>query len=143
MQYYLKALHNYANFNGRSNRQDYWMFFLFNVIFAIVAMILDRLLGTTFKMEGIYGGAQTMPYGYIYLAYALFMLIPGLAIGVRRLHDVGKSGWFMFICLIPLIGAIWLLVLFCTEGKRGDNEYGPDPNAGATDRQFVNTSDNL
>ena len=61
------------------------------------------------------------------LSLALF--IPGLAVGVRRLHDVGKSGWFTFIVIIPLFGVIWLLVLACTEGNHGDNQYGPDPKA--------------
>ena len=62
-----------------------------------------------------------------YLIYALFMFIPGLAVAVRRLHDVGKSGWWYFIALVPLIGGIWLIVLFATEGTRGNNEYGADP----------------
>nr|WP_302052016.1 DUF805 domain-containing protein [Hymenobacter sp. BRD128] len=67
--------------------------------------------------------------GLLYGLYSLALLIPSLAVGVRRLHDVGKSGFFMLIAFVPLVGAIWLLVLFCTEGTRGDNEYGPDPKA--------------
>lgn len=94
------------------------MFILFNMIFAIVAMILDNVLGLTIA---------PMPYGAIYFIYTLAVLVPSLAVSVRRLHDVGKSGWFLLIALIPLVGGIWLLVLDCTEGKRGLNEYGPDP----------------
>ncbi|QJX46420.1 DUF805 domain-containing protein [Hymenobacter taeanensis] len=118
MQYYLHALRNYAVFQGRARRKEYWMFTLFHIIFAIVAMVADVVLGTA--MDGI-------GYGPVYMLYALAMFIPGLAVSVRRLHDVNKSGWFMFIVLIPLVGAIWLLVLDCTEGTRGDNQYGADP----------------
>ena len=121
MDYFLQALRNYAVFSGRARRKEYWMFALFNIIFTFAAMFADHLMGMTIGGTG---------YGFIYMAYSLGMLIPGLAVGVRRLHDVGKSGWFMFIILVPLAGAIWLLVLACTEGTRDDNEYGPDPKGG-------------
>ena len=109
---------NYANFTGRARRSEYWYYTLANLIFAIIAMIIDNITGLKI-------GA--LPYGYVYLMYGLAVIIPGLAVAVRRLHDVGKSGWFFFIVLIPLIGAIWLLILFCTEGESGENQYGPDP----------------
>ena len=96
------------------------MFALFEIIFAIVAIVLDHLLGTDPAGPGA---------GYIYSLFSLAMLIPGLAVMVRRLHDVNKSGWFFFIVFIPLVGAIWLLVLMCTEGTRNDNQYGSDPKA--------------
>ncbi len=118
MNWYLAVLKNYAVFSGRARRKEYWMFVLFNMIFAIVAMILDNVLGIA--MEGI-------GYGPIYGLYVLAMLIPSIAVGVRRLHDVGKSGWFMFIALIPIVGAIWLLILVCTDGIAGSNEYGANP----------------
>lgn len=120
MEYFLQALRNYTVFSGRSRRREYWMFALFNFIFAIAAGLADRMMGMSIGGTG---------YGYVYMLYSLAMFIPGLAVGVRRLHDVGKSGWFMFIIFVPLVGAIWLLVLACTEGTRGDNEYGPDPKA--------------
>ncbi len=126
MEWYLKVLRKYADFSGRARRKEYWMFVLFNMIFMIAAMLLDKLLGTTFKMDTGYG-TQALPYGYLYLLYGLAVLVPSLAVGVRRLHDLGKSGWMLLISLIPLIGAIWLLVLFVTEGTRGENSYGPDP----------------
>ena len=119
MKYYIEALKNFANFAGRADRQQYWMFFLFNLIFAVVASILDRVLGLSFHMNGI-----SLGYGWIYLAYALVVLIPGLSAGVRRLHDINKSGWMLLVVLIPIAGAIWLLVLLCTEGTRGPNKYG-------------------
>lgn len=118
MNWYLAVLKKYAVFSGRARRKEYWMFFLFNLIFAIVAAILDNVLGTT-----IAGGG----YGVIYILYCLAVLLPGLAVAVRRLHDVQKSGWFLFIVLIPIIGAIWLLVLMCTDGNPGKNEYGANP----------------
>lgn len=81
-------------------------------------MILDNVTGLTFGNIG---------YGPLYSVIALGTIIPGLAVLVRRLHDVGKSGWFFFIILIPIIGSIWLLVLLCTEGESGTNQYGSDP----------------
>jgi uncharacterized membrane protein YhaH (DUF805 family) len=118
MKYYLEVLKKYATFSGRARRSEYWYFVLFNFIFMLVAMGLDNLLGTT---------VSVLPYGYFYFALAIAMLIPGLAVFVRRMHDIGKSGWWYFIAFIPLVGAIWLLVLCCTEGVSGDNEYGADP----------------
>ena len=123
MQYYLHVIKNYALFSGRARRSEYWYFILFNVIFAIVAMIIDRLIGDDFTVNTS-AGIIAEPFGYL---YALFVFVPGLAVSVRRLHDVGKSGWFFLIALIPIIGSIWLLVLFCTNGNPGDNQYGPNP----------------
>ena len=122
MQYYISVLKHYATFSGRARRKEYWMFVLFNFIFLMVAAIADEMLGINFKIMG-----TGMFYGYIYLIYALFTFIPSLSVLIRRLHDVNKSGWFIFICLIPLIGAIWMLVLLCTDGTPGVNKYGPNP----------------
>lgn len=124
MEWYLKVMRQYADFSGRARRKEYWMFILFNIIFAIVAMILDNVLGIAFGQIG---------YGPIYVIYALAVLLPGLAVTVRRLHDVGKSGWMYFIVLIPIIGAIWILVLMCTEGDSGSNEYGSNPKDAAAE----------
>ena len=103
MNYYFKVLQNYATFNGRARRSEYWYFFLFNVIIAFVL--------------GFIGGLTEMTFlGNI---YSLAVLIPGIAVGVRRMHDVGKSGWFL---LIP----IYNLILAFTEGEKGTNQYGAD-----------------
>jgi uncharacterized membrane protein YhaH (DUF805 family) len=118
MNYYLQVLKKYATFSGRARRSEYWYFVLFNIIFSIIAMALDNLLGTAMPGVG---------YGPIYGLYTLAIIIPGLAVAVRRLHDVEKSGWFLLIALIPLIGAIWLLVLMVTEGNPGENQYGINP----------------
>ena len=124
MEWYLKVMkENYSNFSGRARRKEFWMWYLFYVIVLIVAMILDGVLGTGFEI----GYGATTPYGWVYMIAALAHLIPGLAVNVRRLHDVGKSGWFLFIALIPFVGAIWLLILSCSDGESGDNAYGSNP----------------
>ena len=112
MEWYLKVVRdNYANFNGRASRQEYWMFFLFNMIFAIVIMGIDIILGL----------------GFLNIIYSLVVMIPGIAVGIRRLHDIGKSGWWLFIGFIPIIGAIWLIVLTCKDSNPEENKYGSSP----------------
>ena len=118
MNWYLKVLKQYADFSGRARRQEYWMFALFNMIFGFIAIILDNVLGIA--MEGV-------GYGPIYILYVLAVFIPGLAVAVRRLHDVGKSGWMLLIALIPLVGAIWLLVLLFTDSQKESNKWGQNP----------------
>ncbi len=85
MNWYFKVLRQYADFNGRARRKEYWMFVLFQIIFGIVCIMIDGGLGTNFS---------PLPYGYVYLAFGLLTLIPGIAAVVRRLHDIGKSGWW-------------------------------------------------
>lgn len=118
MNWYLAVLKNYAGFSGRARRKEYWMFVLFNIIFVAVAVILDNLLGTAIEETG---------FGLFYFLYLLAVLIPSLAVAVRRLHDVGKSGWMILIGLIPIIGGIWLLVLYVTDSQPGENQYGSNP----------------
>jgi uncharacterized membrane protein YhaH (DUF805 family) len=118
MNWYLKALNQYADFNGRARRKEYWMFFLFNMVFATVVLLIDIAAGTANLDSGS---------GLFQGIYSLAVLIPGLAVGVRRLHDVGKSGWMLLIALIPIIGAIWLLVLMVTDSKEGTNKWGENP----------------
>lgn len=122
MKWYKKVLSQYTDFKGRARRKEYWMFVLFNIIFAIVATVLDNVLGITFAPE--------IPYGFIWAVYALAVFIPGIAVAVRRLHDMGKSGWWYLIGLVPLIGGIWLIVLLATDSEAGDNQWGPNPKAG-------------
>ncbi|MBP6874759.1 MAG: DUF805 domain-containing protein [Candidatus Eisenbacteria bacterium] len=118
MNWWLAALRKYAEFSGRARRKEYWFFVLFNWILAIIAVILDNLLGITIK---------DLFYGPLYLLLCVALLFPSWAVLVRRLHDIGKSGWFWFIGLIPLIGGIWLLVLLCRDSMAGENQYGPNP----------------
>lgn len=119
MEWYLKVVKdNYANFTGRARRQEYWMFVLFNLIFVIGVAVVSGILTAL---------TDVAAFASLYVIYVLGIIIPSLAVAVRRLHDVGKSGWFYFISLIPLIGGIWLIILFATEGDKGPNSYGPDP----------------
>jgi uncharacterized membrane protein YhaH (DUF805 family) len=103
---------NYANFNGRARRSAYWYFALFAFIVDVVAFIIDQALGT---------------YPLVYGLAVLALLLPGLGLGVRRLHDTNRSGWLILLGIIPIVGAIILLVFFVGEGTPGDNQYGPDP----------------
>ncbi len=112
MNWYLKVFRQYADFSGRARRTEYWMFALFNIIIGSILLAIDLGLGT---------------YGALYSIYGLVVLIPGLAVAVRRLHDVGKSGWFLLVGLIPIIGAIWLLILMVTDSQIGSNKWGENP----------------
>jgi len=119
MSWYIKVLKKYAVFSGRAKREEFWMFVLFNLIFSLVASLIDLGIGIlTFTVFG---------WGLLSLIYSLAVLIPGLAVSVRRLHDVGKSGWYLLINLIPIAGPIWFLILACTDSQAGENQYGPNP----------------
>ena len=120
---------NYTNFSGRARRKEYWMFTLVYIIILIGCTVLDNVLGTVFMMDAGPLGEISMGYGWAYTICGLIHFIPSLAVIVRRLHDVGKSGWFYLIVLIPLIGLIWLLILYCTEGQKEDNKWGSVPKA--------------
>ncbi len=113
MSWYLKVLKNYVGFKGRARRKEYWMFVLFNVIISIILSIIELSMGME---EAIISGL-----------YGLAVLLPSLAVSVRRLHDIGKSGWWLLIGFIPIIGMIILLVFSCLDSQEGDNQYGPSP----------------
>ena len=116
--WYLKVVkENYANFTGRARRSEYWYFALVNLLISIVLGVIDYAIGSSIGPN----------LGIFRLIYSLVVLVPSLAVLVRRLHDIGKSGWFMFVSLIPIAGIIWLLVLLCKEGDLGPNQYGADP----------------
>ncbi|WP_433168765.1 DUF805 domain-containing protein [Kribbella sp. CA-247076] len=122
MQWYIDVLKKYAVFSGRARRKEYWMFVLFNVIVSIILSILDRALGLTY-------GSGASQSGWLSTIYSLAVLIPSIAVGVRRMHDTNRSGWWILINLIPCVGFIWFIVLAAQEGTAGDNQYGPDPKA--------------
>jgi uncharacterized membrane protein YhaH (DUF805 family) len=105
------GFNNYVNFQGRARRSEYWFWFLFTFLLSIVASIIDGVLG-------------------IYLLAGLAMLatiLPSIAVGVRRLHDTGRSGFWLFIALIPLVGAIVLIIFYVSDSQPGANQYGPNP----------------
>jgi len=118
MEWYIKVLKNYAVFSGRAQRKEYWMFTLFQIIVSILVVIIDTLVGA---------------WGVFTVLYALAVIIPSIAVGVRRLHDTEKSGWWMFIGFIPLIGSLILLYFFVTDGTPGVNKYGPNPKGVSTE----------
>jgi len=132
------CLSKYVTWQGRASRSEYWYFVLFAILCYIAAMIIDNALGTTFKfMNPQTGEEQSLGYGYAYMLVALGLFLPALSAMVRRLHDTDRSGWWYWIALIPLIGAIVLLVWFCTRGTVGDNRYGPDPLGGDVTQAFA------
>ena len=114
MHWYIDVLKKYAVFNGRARRKEYWMFFLFNIIVAIVLGIVDGILGIAAQSgQSVLGSV-----------YSLAVLIPSIAVGVRRMHDTDHSGWWLLFPIVNLVFAV-------TEGQRGDNRFGPDPKATA------------
>ena len=130
MNYYIKVLKQYADFNGRARRKEYWIYNIINSIIGGLLFFLDYRLGTTIEgldLDITLTTNEGLDLGILYIIYALFVFIPSLAVAVRRLHDVGKSGWMLLIALIPLIGSIWLLVLYLTNSNPGENKYGPNP----------------
>jgi uncharacterized membrane protein YhaH (DUF805 family) len=120
MQWYTDVIKKYVVFSGRARRKEFWMFVLFNVIISIVLGIIDKVIGTD------YGNGSS---GVLRTIYSLAVLLPSLGVTWRRLHDTDRSGWWILIGLIPIIGWIVLIVFYAQEGKAGDNQYGPDPKA--------------
>ena len=116
VEWYRTVIRKYAQFTGRSRRKEYWMFTLANLVIYVVGGILSGILG---RLGVIISGLIAL--------YALAVIIPSLAVAIRRLHDTGRSGWWMLISFVPLIGGIILLVFFAQDGEPGDNQYGPNP----------------
>lgn len=112
MHWYFEVLQKYAVFDGRARRKEYWMFFLFNIIVVIAISIIETSIGLPTVLSTL---------------YSLAVLLPGLGVTIRRLHDTGRSGWWVLIGLIPLLGVIILLIFFVQEGEPGENQYGPNP----------------
>jgi len=118
MNWYLAVLKKYAEFSGRARRQEYWMFFLVNIIISIILAVIDKMAGSFSEAAGM---------GVLGGLYSLAILIPSIAVSMRRLHDTDRSGWWLLIGLIPLIGAIVLIVFLVQDSKPGQNQYGPNP----------------
>ena len=112
MNWYLEAFKNYANFNGRARRQALWMFILLHMIVYALLVGIDVSIGSIGLLSGI---------------YSLAALIPSISVQVRRLHDVGRSGWWLLISFVPVVGAIVLLVFFLQDSAPGENQYGENP----------------
>ena len=114
MNGYLTTLKKYADFSGRARRTEYWMFLLFNLVIAMLLGVVDYVLGTP---------------GIIGMIFALAILIPSIAVGVRRLHDTDRSGWWLLIAFIPIIGTIALLVFLLLDSNSGENRFCSSPKA--------------
>lgn len=123
MSWYLAVLKKYAVFSGRARRKEFWYFTLFNVIVSIVLAAVDAAIGTLNTDSGI---------GLLSGIYSLAVIIPSIAVSVRRLHDIGRSGWWVLIGLIPLVGAIVLLIFNVQDSQPGENQYGPNPKSVAS-----------
>lgn len=111
-EWYLKPIEKYVEFTGRSRRKEYWTFVLVNFVISILLSGLDSVVGL---------------FGFVATLFGLFVFLPSLAVGVRRLHDIGKSGWWLLIGFIPLIGLIVLIYFFVQDGEPGSNMYGANP----------------
>ena len=118
MSWYLKVLKNYVGFDGRASRTEYWMFVLFNFIFSSVITGLTMLF--------VYYLELTL-FSFLPYLYSLAVLLPSLAVSVRGLHDIGKSGWWILISLIPVVGSIILIVFYCQDSQMSENQYGTNP----------------
>ena len=120
MNWYLDVLKKYAVFNGRARRKEYWMFLLIHWVIVLAISLLAGL-GR--------GTVPSVPMLVVLVLYTLAVFLPSLGLTVRRLHDTGKSGAWVFLAFVPLVGAIMLLIFLATDGQSGENQFGPDPKA--------------
>jgi uncharacterized membrane protein YhaH (DUF805 family) len=118
MNWYLEVLKKYAVFSGRARRKEYWFFVLFNIIIALALTFIDFSTGL-YDVE--------FEIGLLSSLYSLAVLVPSIAVTIRRLHDTGRTGWWFLIAFVPIIGAIVLLVFMVFDSTPGDNQYGPNP----------------
>jgi len=118
MVWYLAVLKKYAVFNGRARRKEYWYFILCNFLLSFVIAFVDAMTGNINAETGM---------GLFSMVYAVLMLVPSIAVGVRRLHDTGRSGWWVLLALIPVLGSLALIYFFAIDSERGDNQYGKNP----------------
>ena len=118
MNWYLEVLKKYAVFSGRARRKEYWYFVLFNIVISVILSAIDGMMGSYNAETGM---------GLLGSIYILAILLPGIGVSIRRLHDTGRSGWWLLVGFVPLIGAIVLIVLMLQNSKPGQNQYGANP----------------
>lgn len=111
MHWYQEALRKYADFSTRSRRMEYWMFLLVNFVISLILSVIGNMIGMR----------------WLSAVYAIFLFVPSLAVSVRRLHDTGRSGWWLLLCFVPILGWLALLIFYFLDSQPGDNEYGPNP----------------
>jgi uncharacterized membrane protein YhaH (DUF805 family) len=132
VNYFLEALKNYVTFTGRATRQQYWMYILFYIVFYFIAVTLDINLGQFDKEKMT---------GFISTVYTFGLLLPTIAILARRLHDIGRSSWWILLILIPVAGSLVILVFTLMDSQKGENEYGESlkyPNTALPDSDMLN-----
>ena len=130
MSWYFNAIANYVNFKGRERRRAYWMFVLVNLIITVVLSCIDNIFIDI--NSGIFVN------GVLSTIYGIFIFLPSLAITVRRLHDTGRSGWWVLIELIPIVGFIIILVFLCQDSHYEENQYGPCPKQRNDEEYYYN-----
>ncbi|MDQ5954845.1 MAG: hypothetical protein QG583_773 [Patescibacteria group bacterium] len=130
MEHYIGVLKKYAVFEGRASRMEFWMFILFSLLVSIALSFVDKYLP---KVD-VWG-----EMGILGIAYSLITLIPSLAVSVRRLHDINRSGLWLLLLLVPIIGFIVIIVFHLLESTPGENAYGPNPNGISTPPNVNNT----
>lgn len=119
MDWFIDPIKNhYFDFEGRATRKQFWMFVLFYILAAIVIAVVESMIGMEDILTSVYGLALLLPY---------------LGLAARRLHDINKSGWWLLIGIVPVIGFIVLLIFYVKEGDAGANQYGPSPKSGDSD----------
>jgi uncharacterized membrane protein YhaH (DUF805 family) len=118
MNWFLVVLKKYATFSGRAQRAEYWYFLLISTLIVIALSVIDGMTGSYNEDTG---------WGLLSGLYSLAVLLPSIAVGARRLHDTSRTGWWLLIGLIPVIGTIVLIVFFVLDSTPGDNAYGPNP----------------
>ena len=117
LQIYIKVLKQYGDFKTRSTIREFWLFNLFSVLLSILFTVIDSSVGIKFAGN----------IGVLTALYSIFIFIPSLSVSVRRLHDVGRSGWTILFIIVPIIGIIWLLALFCEDTMPEKNKWGKNP----------------
>ena len=140
MEFILMPLKRYVDFSGRSRRKEFWTWYLFVMIMYFVLMYLDTALGLGGTATGYAEGGSVgfnMTGGLLTILFMLAVLIPNIAVAVRRMHDIGKSGWMVLIGIIPLIGWIYVIYCYVQPGTVGPNQYGPDPKGGGDPKVFA------
>ena len=129
MNGYLQVLNKYAVFKGRARRREYWVFILFNVIFSTALVLIDQKMGNF---------VVSTDFGVLSAIYTLAVMIPGVAVSIRRLHDTGRSGWWFLITIVPILGFFVFLYFMALDSDPGTNKYGPSPKSDFMNRYRTN-----
>lgn len=130
MDQMLQPLRKYADFNGRARRSEYWLFVLFLLIVQVLASVLSWFVGGDLEHDP-FGSPAAAIIALAYFGFCLYVFVPALAVSFRRLHDSGRTAWWLLLGLIPILGQLVLLIFMVLEGTPGDNRFGPDPKAAA------------